>query len=125
MINLPTSELDYPEIQNLSHYPQFRVTGTYLIIQVVDLFLIWGDLPLMTGTAFLLFTNLAQAAKIFNLLSRKQVIQGIIADADQVLTGVKSAEAKEIVKRFVFYYKLCWITLSHICTPSLSFALTD
>ncbi|KOB63422.1 Odorant receptor [Operophtera brumata] len=83
----------------LGLYLQKLFYGTYLIIQVIDLFLIWGDLPLMTGTAFLLFTNLAQAAKIFNILSRRPLIQSIIDDANRVLTGVETAEAKEIVKR--------------------------
>ncbi|KAG6456403.1 hypothetical protein O3G_MSEX009704 [Manduca sexta] len=80
------------------YFPALLILGTYLIIQVVDLFLIWGDLPLMTGTAFLLFTNVAQFAKIINILSRRERIQRIIDDADAVLTSVRDAEAKEIVR---------------------------
>nr|AII01061.1 odorant receptor [Dendrolimus houi] len=72
--------------------------GIYLIIQVVDLFQIWGDLPLMTGTAFLLFTNLAQVTKILNILCRRNRIQAIIEDADEVLKRVSKGEAKKIVK---------------------------
>ncbi|KAJ8721821.1 hypothetical protein PYW08_004223 [Mythimna loreyi] len=72
--------------------------GTYLIIQVVDLALIWGDLALMTGTAFLLFTNLAQAAKIVNIVGRKQRIQNIVNNADRVLSEVTTKEEKDIVK---------------------------
>ncbi|CAD0201537.1 unnamed protein product [Chrysodeixis includens] len=74
------------------------VLGTYLIIQVVDLFLIWGDIALMTGTAFLLFTNMAQAAKIVNILGRKKRIQAIVNDGDTVLSGVESGVEREIVK---------------------------
>lgn len=77
----------------------FFLAGTYLIIQVVDLILIWGDLELMTGTAFLLFTNMAQAAKIVNILGRKQRIQAIVNDGDKVLSEVQTREEKEIVKR--------------------------
>ncbi|XP_045447837.1 uncharacterized protein LOC123656176 [Melitaea cinxia] len=72
--------------------------GTYLIIQIVDLYLIWGNLPLMTGTAFVLFTNMAHATKIMNILVRRNRIQKIINDADNVLKGVKSAEGMEIVR---------------------------
>ncbi|KAJ8731644.1 hypothetical protein PYW07_004808 [Mythimna separata] len=72
--------------------------GTYLIIQVVDLGLIWGDLALMTGTAFLLFTNLAQAAKIVNIVGRKQRIQDIVNNADRVLSEVTTKEEKDIVE---------------------------
>lgn len=73
--------------------------GSYIFIQVVDLFMIWGDLPLMTGAAFLLFTNLAQATKIVNIMVRKQRIQNIVNDSDKVLTEVQTFEEKEIVKR--------------------------
>nr|AOE48058.1 putative odorant receptor OR53 [Athetis lepigone] len=72
--------------------------GTYLVIQVVDLFLIWGDLPLMTGTAFLLFTNMAQATKIVNILGRKERIQRIVNEGDRVLAEVKTFEERMIVK---------------------------
>lgn len=71
-----------------------------MIIQIVDLYMIWGNLPLMTGTAFVLFTNMAHATKIVNILVRRNSIQKIIKDANNVLKGVKSAEGMEIVKRF-------------------------
>ncbi|KAI5639129.1 7tm odorant receptor domain-containing protein [Phthorimaea operculella] len=73
--------------------------GTYLIIQIVDLFNIWGNLPLMTGTAFVLFTNLAQAAKIANLLSKKRRILNVINEANDVLGAETNGEGMEIVKR--------------------------
>ncbi|XP_073956091.1 odorant receptor Or1-like [Choristoneura fumiferana] len=71
--------------------------GTYLIIQVVDMFMIWGNLPLMTGTAFLLFTNLAQATKIASVVVRRRTVGGIIADADQMLRG-EEGRGREIVQ---------------------------
>lgn len=74
-------------------------TGTYLIIQTVDLVMIWGDLPMMTGVAFLLFTNLAQAAKIFFTIRRRRLVQSIIKGADEALRAVETDEARAIVKR--------------------------
>ncbi|XP_050351052.1 odorant receptor Or1-like [Nymphalis io] len=73
--------------------------GTYLIIQIVDLYLIWGNLPLMTSTAFVLFTNLAHAAKVVNILARKNKIKNIIDNSDKVLRSERSAEGREIVRR--------------------------
>nr|WCC57387.1 odorant receptor 48 [Papilio dardanus] len=73
--------------------------GTYIIIQVVDLFLIWGNLPLMTETAFLLFTNLAQIAKFVNLTVREKMIREIINDADQILRNENTEEGRDIVKQ--------------------------
>ncbi|XP_063826151.1 odorant receptor Or1-like [Ostrinia nubilalis] len=72
--------------------------GTYLIIQAVDMCMIWGDLPLMTGVAFVLFTNLAQATKIFFMVWRRKQVLTIIRGADEVLRAVDSDEAKAIVK---------------------------
>nr|QLI62068.1 odorant receptor 25 [Streltzoviella insularis] len=94
--------------------------GTYLIIQVVDLYFVWGNLPLMTGTAFLLFTNLAQAAKIINILSRKRLIQKIITEADLVLKGQQTEEGRIIVKNCnretslqqLLYFCLTTVTVS-------------
>ncbi|CAH0691651.1 unnamed protein product [Spodoptera exigua] len=92
--------------------------GTYIFIQVVDLFMIWGDIPLMTGTAFLLFTNMAQAAKIVNITVRKQRIQNIVNDSDKVLSEVQTLAQKEIVKSCnremivlqVLYFSLTLVT---------------
>ncbi|CAH2255066.1 jg7224 [Pararge aegeria aegeria] len=76
--------------------------GTYLIIQIVDLYLIWGNLPAMTATAFLLFTNFAHSTKIFNIYVRRETIQKIISEADTVLREEKSLEGREIVKRYPY-----------------------
>ncbi|XP_013164261.1 PREDICTED: odorant receptor Or1-like [Papilio xuthus] len=73
--------------------------GTYIIIQVVDLFLIWGNLPLMTETAFVLFTNLAQVVKFVNLAVREKMVRQIINDADQILRKENTEEGKDIVKQ--------------------------
>lgn len=64
----------------------------------------------MTGTSFLLFTNLAQTAKVVNLLSKRHRIGEILKEADYVLRDVHSDEEKEIVKRSVTFcsYSCKW-----------------
>ncbi|PZC74884.1 hypothetical protein B5X24_HaOG200799 [Helicoverpa armigera] len=102
----------------LSVFSFMFLLGTYLIIQVVDLFLIWGDIAMMTSTAFLLFTNMAQAAKIVNIVYRKERIQRIVNDCDAVLSRAQSLEEKEIVKSCnremivlqILYFSLTLIT---------------
>lgn len=94
--HLARGQLFFKELRN--NYQLFL--GTYLIIQVVDLFLIWGDIALMTGTAFLLFTNMAQAAKVINIVGRKKRIQAVVNDGNKVLSGVQGGQEREIVKRY-------------------------
>nr|BAG12814.1 olfactory receptor-like receptor [Bombyx mori] len=92
--------------------------GIYILIQVVDMIKIWGDLPLMTGTAFLLFTNFAHATKVINIVIRKNRIQRVIQQANAVLMGVQSEEARRIVKSCDFetsiqlclYFLLTFVT---------------
>ncbi|XP_061715641.1 uncharacterized protein LOC133523939 isoform X2 [Cydia pomonella] len=70
--------------------------GTYLIIQVVDLFLIWGDVALMTGTAFVLFTNLAQTTKIVAVVARAGTLRPLVGSADTLLAA-ETGPGKKIV----------------------------
>nr|WPO56452.1 odorant receptor [Leucinodes orbonalis] len=94
------------------------IMGSFLIIQTVELCIIWGDLPLMTSVAYLLFTNLAHFTKIFYTLQRKDLIARIINEADEVLRSVDSCEAKAIVKsckqesknQQLFFFILSYIT---------------
>ncbi|XP_047991348.1 odorant receptor 46a-like [Leguminivora glycinivorella] len=72
------------------------ILGTYLIIQVVDMFLIWGDVALMTGTAFVLFTNLAHTAKIAAVVARQDTLRHLVDDADELLAA-ETGPGKEIV----------------------------
>lgn len=69
------------------------------MIQVADMCQVWGDLALMTGTAFLLFTNLAHCTKIVNILVRKSRISALVQEADLVLSNVNDPEELEIVRR--------------------------
>lgn len=67
--------------------------------------MIWGNLPLMTAAAFLLFTNMAHATKVFNVVWRKTEIQRIIDEGDQVLRRAASGEGLKIVQRLVISEK--------------------
>lgn len=75
-------------------------TGIFIITEVIDLYLVWGNLPLMTGTAFLLFTNLAQATKIINIVLRRKAILKVIAYCDKALKADQSIEGRTIVERY-------------------------
>ncbi|XP_068633654.1 odorant receptor 46a-like [Battus philenor] len=91
--------------------------GTYIIIQVVDLILIWGDIALMTATAFVLLTNLAQLTKLVNLKMKEQMIRNVISDADQILRSEEGDTSKEIVKqcsREMTLLQLLYIGLSAV-----------
>ncbi|CAH0691652.1 unnamed protein product [Spodoptera exigua] len=74
------------------------LVGGIIIAQTGAMFQIWGDLALMTSASFLLFTNLAFALKIINVVARRRQIQDIIDDADEVLVAEDREEGKEIIK---------------------------
>ncbi|XP_052758218.1 odorant receptor 82a isoform X2 [Galleria mellonella] len=75
--------------------------GNFLT-QAVDLFVIWGNIPLMTATLFLLGTNLAHATKFINLYLKRKLIKMIVDSSDDVLRSVKNEEAVAIVKRYPY-----------------------
>ncbi|XP_038209744.1 odorant receptor 2a-like [Zerene cesonia] len=72
--------------------------GIYIITQLVDLCMIWGNLPLMTATAFLMCTNLVHSVKILNLLVRRERIRRIVEENDEMLKGADTDEELEIVQ---------------------------
>ncbi|CAG4991791.1 unnamed protein product [Colias eurytheme] len=72
--------------------------GIYIITQLVDLYMIWGNLSLMTATAFLMCTNLVHSVKILNLLVRRKRIQAIVEGNDDMLKGAETDEEWEIVQ---------------------------
>ncbi|KAH9629133.1 hypothetical protein HF086_008582 [Spodoptera exigua] len=78
------------------------LVGGIIIAQTGAMFQIWGDLALMTSASFLLFTNLAFALKIINVVARRRQIQDIIDDADEVLVAEDREEGKEIIKRYPY-----------------------
>lgn len=72
--------------------------GIYIVVQLGDLVQIWGNLPLMVSTSFVLFTNFAFAAKIFTIGWRSKAIQHIIDDGDREMRAEDTEEGKEIIK---------------------------
>nr|ARO76436.1 odorant receptor 31 [Conogethes punctiferalis] len=89
--------------------------GTYVIAQFGDLCQVWGDVALMTGTSFLLFTNMSLGLKMFNLVWRKVEIGAMVAEADEELTAEDTSGGKEIIMRWnresnVLYYCYCFLS---------------
>ncbi|XP_077290279.1 odorant receptor Or1-like [Arctopsyche grandis] len=91
--------------------------GIYIVIQIVDLWIVWGDIPLMTADAFLLFTNLCQAFKMINILLRHKNIEEIINLSDNLIKEYDMKEKKVIVKKYsnlavkylIFYFSITYI----------------
>nr|QIJ45812.1 olfactory receptor [Glyphodes pyloalis] len=93
------------------------VVGIYITAQFGDLCRVWGDVPLMTGTSFLLFTNISLGLKMFNLFWKVMEIGTLVQEADDELTAAKSSQGREIVKRWdreatVLFY--CFAFLSFV-----------
>ncbi|CAK1554513.1 unnamed protein product [Leptosia nina] len=84
------------------------VVGTFIVIQAVDLYTIWGDIQLMTASAFVLFTNLTHSTKILNLVVRADRIKDIVRNNDRVLRLQDTVKSKNVVKSSVsesnFYF---------------------
>ncbi|XP_050675897.1 odorant receptor 94b-like [Leptidea sinapis] len=74
------------------------VVGVFIIIQMVDLCSIWGDIQLMTATAFVLFTNITHTTKIINFLVRASRIKAIVDNNCRVLRSEDSAVGRKLVK---------------------------
>nr|CUQ99414.1 Olfactory receptor 34 [Manduca sexta] len=74
------------------------IVGIYVIVQTGDLIQVWGDITLMTGTSFLLFTNMAFITKIINVMVRRDAVLAIIDEGDEVLRSERRIEGKAIVK---------------------------
>ncbi|CAG9562191.1 unnamed protein product [Danaus chrysippus] len=74
------------------------ILGSFIILQVIDLYLIWGNLSLMTGTALVLFTNISHATKIINLIARRNSISFLIKDSNDDLVAETSPRGRELIK---------------------------
>nr|WKF45445.1 olfactory receptor 43 [Heliothis virescens] len=74
------------------------LVGFIVIAQTGAMFEIWGDLELMTSASFLLFTNLAFAMKIINVVVRSREIQEIIDEADADLLAEDRDMGIEVIK---------------------------
>ncbi|CAH2096547.1 unnamed protein product [Euphydryas editha] len=76
------------------------IVGVYIIIQVVDLILVWGNVPLMTATIFLLFTNIALGTKILNAIRKKEIIRTMLQESNDELSNERREVGKGIVRRY-------------------------
>ncbi|XP_047503803.1 odorant receptor 49b-like [Pieris napi] len=74
------------------------ILGTYIAIQLVDLWQNWGNLSLMTSIAFVLCTNLVHCVKIFNLLVRRRRIEHIIDRNNYVLKNATGQQKIDIIR---------------------------
>ncbi|XP_060803405.1 odorant receptor Or1 [Amyelois transitella] len=112
-------------------YAAFSFTvllGIFLLAQTIDLFVIWGDIPLMTATAFLLFTNLAQATKFINIAVRGDRIRALVDDGSRVLKAVETEEARNIVincdkqtrLQLISFFTLTLVTITGFATSAES-----
>ncbi|CAH0715801.1 unnamed protein product, partial [Brenthis ino] len=85
--------------------------------EVGDLCHIWGNLPLMTGTAFILLTNLAQVLKCLNIVARRRTIIKIITDGSKDLSEEKSIEGRSIIESFnqeTRQHQLCFFVITFL-----------
>ncbi|CAG4991786.1 unnamed protein product [Colias eurytheme] len=104
------------------------VVGTFILIQAVDLCMIWGDIQLMTASAFVLFTNLTHSTKILNVIVRSKRIKDIVVNNDTVIRMQDTEEKQLIVKRcergVTFYFiAYAMVTLFTILLWSFAAAL--
>ncbi|KPJ16574.1 Putative odorant receptor 94b [Papilio machaon] len=68
------------------------LVGIDIAVQLGDLYQVWGNVPLMTATMFLIFTNLALSGKLINIVLRKTQLQTIIAEVKEELDAESSDE---------------------------------
>nr|QEE82749.1 odorant receptor 31 [Conogethes pinicolalis] len=113
------------------------MVGIYVIAQFGDLCQVWGDVALMTGTSFLLFTNLSLGTKMFNLVWRKVEIGAMVAEADEELTAEDTNGGKEIIKRYpydtskspayelTYIHQIVAVSLGATVNVSLDFLVTS
>ncbi|KAL0883468.1 hypothetical protein ABMA27_016840 [Loxostege sticticalis] len=74
------------------------MTGISIMAQFVDLIIIWGDVALMTGTSFLLLTNVVLGLKVFNVVWKREKIRAVIEESDGQLQAVDTNWGKDILK---------------------------
>nr|XP_026492129.1 odorant receptor Or1-like [Vanessa tameamea] len=74
------------------------ILGIYIIVQVCDLIQVWGNLPLMTATVFLLFTNLALGTKLLNAMWKKDRIRAMLEETNDELCNESRQTGIEIVR---------------------------
>ncbi|CAK1554531.1 unnamed protein product [Leptosia nina] len=89
----------------------------------MDLIQVWGDLPMMTSTAFVLCTNMVHTIKITNLLRRKQRIEKIVRSNNKVLqqaTGVEERKLLQKCNRGTTCHLFIFLTLTSVTLVGLA-----
>nr|WCC57504.1 odorant receptor 47 [Papilio machaon] len=91
------------------------LVGIDIAVQLGDLYQVWGNVPLMTATMFLIFTNLALSGKLINIVLRKTQLQTIIAEVKEELDAESSDEGIKVIKSCnrettIQYYGFVWLS---------------
>ncbi|XP_026735047.1 odorant receptor 46a-like [Trichoplusia ni] len=109
-----------PQRWRVHHTVASVLYGCFILVaQTSTMFQIWGDLALMTNAAFLLFTNLAFALKIINVLVRRRDIKSIIDESNIELSteyrqkGIQIVEScnRETTQSMYLYMWLSGVTV--------------
>ncbi|CAG9786517.1 unnamed protein product [Diatraea saccharalis] len=110
------------------HIQPYSFAGNNIILQFVEMYCVWGNLPLMTAVSYILFTNLVHTLKIATILYYGEMIRSVIHEGDEEMRGAAdSEEGKVIVQRSMHFllklfkgirYILIIIIISPINAPT-------
>nr|AII01068.1 odorant receptor [Dendrolimus houi] len=75
------------------------IVGIMTIAQFGDLLQIWGNVPLMVETSYLLFTDFVFIFKIINLFTKRKELFDIVRNDDEELNTEEREEGKAIIER--------------------------
>nr|AII01103.1 odorant receptor [Dendrolimus kikuchii] len=92
--------------------------GIMMMAEIGDLVRIWGNVPLMVETSYLLFTHLVYVLKIINVVIHSEAIFDVVKEGDEELDIEERAEGKEIVKRSNRDTKILLYTVFLFCCGS-------
>ncbi|THK33166.1 odorant receptor Or1-like [Diachasma alloeum] len=87
--------------------PKDKFRFLYLVVQFINLIIIWGDVPSMVASAFLLMTNSVHAYKIFLILGNQNRIQRIL----DMLESDKFSKDRDKFERIFTWY--AWQGIYH------------
>nr|QNL14958.1 olfactory receptor 14 [Aulacocentrum confusum] len=76
------------------------ILGIYLIVQAVNLLVIWGDIGRMVASAFLLMTNTVHAYKVFVFIRHQKRIQALL----DVMSGPTFSRDNKRYERLLTWY---------------------
>nr|ARO70234.1 Odorant Receptor 22 [Dendrolimus punctatus] len=94
------------------------IVGIMMIAQIGDLVRIWGNVPLMVETSYLLFTYFVHVFKIINVVIHRKAIFDVVREGDEELNMEERAEGKAIVERSNRDTKILLYTVFLFCCGS-------